>query len=204
MFCLTAAVATKAKFHITVGHETVMGHIFLFGLPSSSVPSPSSSSSSSTDEDLDFTQEYTYQEELYTDSAISAKLDEQNALGSASAGGTATAADIPVKQFVLVELEKPVTCSRHALMIGSKLDTDIHANMCRLAFHGRIVRLLEDDKYRETLLPELKVSNTGMERTPFGLIFFNFKYNNTLTTEQFGCVTTKVAYNIRMAPLSKD
>lgn len=163
MFCLTGAVATKAKFHITVGHETVMGHIFLFGLPSSSVPSPSSSSSSSTDEDPDFTQEYTYQEELYTDSAISAKLDEQNALGSASAGGTATAADIPVKQFVLVELEKPVTCSRHALMIGSKLDSDIHANMCRLAFHGRIVRLLEDDKYRETLLPELKVSNTGME-----------------------------------------
>ena len=171
MFCLTGAVATKAKFHITVGHDTVMGHIFLFGLPSSSVPSPSSSSSSA-DEDLDFTREYAYQEELYTDSAISAKLDEQNALGSASAGGTATAGDIPVKQFVLVELEKPVTCSCHALMIGSKLDTDIHANMCRLAFHGRIVRLLEDAKYRETLLPELKVSNTDVER--LNPLWFNF------------------------------
>ena len=173
MLCLTGAVTTKAKFHITVGHETVMGHVFLFGLPSSSVPSSSSPSSpAGSDEELDFTQEYAYQEELYADSAISAKLDEQNEMGAASAGGAA-AADIPVKQFVLVELEKPVTCSRHALMIGSKLDTDIHANMCRLAFHGRILQLLEDPKYRETVLPALKVG-TAVE-PPFSRMTGNIR-----------------------------
>ena len=154
-FMLSGSVTTKAKFHITVGHETVMGHIFLFGLPSSASPSPASNT-----EDLDFSLEYTYQEDLYTDSVLSGKTSESNSAQAASSENDVSGA--PVKQFVLVELEKPVTCSRHALMIGSKLDTDIHANMCRLAFHGRIIELLEDVKYRETVLPKLKVGSLCM------------------------------------------
>ncbi|KAL8566632.1 hypothetical protein ACOMHN_049773 [Nucella lapillus] len=145
------AVSTKAKFHITVGHETVMGNIFLFGLPPSS--SPSSSLSGPDGASLDFSLEYAYQEDLYPDSALSS--GEQNAQGAAIGEGSETVP--PLKQFVLVELEKPVTCSPHALMIGSKLDTDIHANVCRLAFHGRIVQMLGEAKYRETVLPKLKV-----------------------------------------------
>ncbi|XP_076436674.1 selenocysteine-specific elongation factor-like [Babylonia areolata] len=165
------SVSTKAKFHITVGHETVMGNIFLFGLPpsssssSSSLPTPSTPSSSSAssannggssdDVSLDFSQEYAYQEELFADSDLSGV--KSCAGSSEGEGGSGGWESPPLKQFVLVELEKAVTCSRHALMIGSKLDTDIHANACRLAFHGRITELLEDTKYRETVLPRLKV-----------------------------------------------
>lgn len=42
-------------------------------------------------------------------------------------------------------------------MIGSRLDADIHANMCRLAFHGVLLHGLEDKNYAESLLPRLRV-----------------------------------------------
>jgi hypothetical protein len=97
-------VTTKAKFHITVGHETVMGNIFLFGLPSS-VTSPSSSAASSaaassavasneigTSEDLDYSLEYCYQEELFPDSALSSAnsspSEQSGAEGSAEGSGS--------------------------------------------------------------------------------------------------------------------
>ena len=64
---------------------------------------------------------------------------------------------LPRSQYAVLELEKPVTCSTSALVIGSKLDTDIHSNICRIAFHGAILEAISDLKYTETVLPKLKV-----------------------------------------------
>jgi len=36
-----------------------------------------------------------------------------------------------------------VTCPLDSLLIGSRFDTDIHTNTCRLAFHGRLVQPID-------------------------------------------------------------
>lgn len=123
-------VATKAKFHITMGHETVMAKISVFG---------DNNPSEDSKKDFDFSKEYIYMDELIGEKD---KKDLE---------------DVPYKQYIMLEFEKPVTCSAECLVIGSKLDTDIHANICRLAFHGRLLVPVSDPKYPETVLPKLKV-----------------------------------------------
>lgn len=40
------------------------------------------------------------------------------------------------KTFALIELEKELLASRNSMIIGSKFDSDLNANICRLAFYG--------------------------------------------------------------------
>ena len=125
------SIATSAKFHISLMHETVMARLTFFGLPSSEA---------SSNCDFDWAKQYKFQEELLD----VAKRDEADS-------------ELPAAQFVLLEFERPVTCSRNCLIIGAKLDTDIHANTCRLAFHGRLIEQFTEANYREVVLPKLKV-----------------------------------------------
>uniref|UniRef100_A0A8C5W7R9 Selenocysteine-specific elongation factor n=1 Tax=Leptobrachium leishanense TaxID=445787 RepID=A0A8C5W7R9_9ANUR len=131
---------TKAKFHITVGHETVMGKVMFFSLPSfHDVPEDSANR-------FDFGREYMYQDCFVAkDGKV---MDQDKAEESAAA---------PTHQWALLEFEKPVTCPKMCLVICSKLDTDIHSNVCRLAFHGVLLEGAEDKAYAETFLPKLKV-----------------------------------------------
>ncbi|XP_019360491.1 PREDICTED: selenocysteine-specific elongation factor isoform X1 [Gavialis gangeticus] len=136
------ALHTKAKFHITVGHETVMGRVMFFS------PAPADFNKEPLDNAFDFEKDYLYQEEyLSKDSKASDENKDNDQTGE----------QLPKQQWALVEFEKPVTCPRLCLVIGSKLDTDIHANTCRLAFHGVLLQGLEDKNYTETFLPKLKV-----------------------------------------------
>lgn len=41
--------------------------------------------------------------------------------------------------FAVISLEKPLMASEHSLVIASKLDTDLEANICRIAFYGNII-----------------------------------------------------------------
>ncbi|XP_059184342.1 selenocysteine-specific elongation factor [Centropristis striata] len=141
------SLATRAKFHITVGHETVMGKVTFFGLPpvgASEPPSdtkPPPSEPCSLDTPFTFEREYYYQDEYVTSQ------------GEASSGPDP-------EQWALLEFERPVTCPSLCLVIGSKLDTDIHANACRLAFQGRLLQGFEDKGYAETALPRLRIYKT--------------------------------------------
>lgn len=140
-------IATKSKFHITIGHETVMGRVLFFGL-SENTPANDISR-------LDYSLEYRYQDELvspYHQPGLETEQEHQ---------------PFPCAQFALVEFEHPVICGQNFLAIGSKLDTDIHANVCRIAFHGRLIELLSDQNYAETVLPKLKVFK---ERTKEGIV----------------------------------
>ncbi|KAK2862194.1 hypothetical protein Q5P01_001727 [Channa striata] len=138
------SLATRAKFHITVGHETVMARVSFFGLPpvgSSEPPSDTKSPAPlprSLDKPFSFDREYVYQDEYVV------------GLGEANSGSDP-------EQWVLLEFERPVTCPSLCLVIGSKLDTDIHANACRLAFQGRLLQGFEDKNYAETALPRLRI-----------------------------------------------
>uniref|UniRef100_A0A1A8IM43 Selenocysteine-specific elongation factor n=2 Tax=Nothobranchius kuhntae TaxID=321403 RepID=A0A1A8IM43_NOTKU len=131
------SLSTRAKFHITVGHETVMGKVTFFGLPpSDSKPAPSELCSLETPFSCD--REYYFQDEYVC-------------------GRREGSSGPDPEQWALLEFERPVTCPALCLVIGSKLDTDIHANMCRLAFQGRLLHGFEDKSYVETSLPRLRI-----------------------------------------------
>uniref|UniRef100_A0A8C6BS44 Selenocysteine-specific elongation factor n=1 Tax=Monodon monoceros TaxID=40151 RepID=A0A8C6BS44_MONMO len=142
------SLQTKAKFHITVGHETVMGRVMFFS------PAPDGFDHEPVLDSFDFSQEYLFQEQYLCPGSVPAETDGGEAdrrVGQASEGRC------PRQQWALVEFEKPVTCPRLCLVIGSRLDTDIHANTCRLAFHGILLHGLEDKNYAESALPRLRV-----------------------------------------------
>ncbi|XP_061051606.1 selenocysteine-specific elongation factor [Eubalaena glacialis] len=142
------SLQTKAKFHITVGHETVMGRVMFFS------PAPDSFDHEPVLDSFDFSQEYLFQEQYLCPGSVPAETDGGEAdrrVGQASEGRC------PRQQWALVEFEKPVTCPRLCLVIGSRLDADIHANTCRLAFHGVLLHGLEDKNYAESALPKLRV-----------------------------------------------
>ena len=114
-------ISSKSKFHISVGHETVMGKLRLF-------------SSDDNSDTVDFTKEYLYQESLDSDRNMNQKY------------------------FALLEFEKMVPLLPDCILIGSRLDTDININMCRLAFHGKVLWYPQDkDNYLKTELSKLKV-----------------------------------------------
>lgn len=124
------SLSTRTKLHITVGHETVMAKVSFFGLP----PGSTSAGPTSLETPFDLDREYFYQDEYV------------GAQGGADP-----------QQWALLEFERPVTCPSLCLVIGSKLDTDIHANACRLAFQGRLLQGFEDKNYCETGLPRLRI-----------------------------------------------
>ncbi|NXP34932.1 SELB factor, partial [Leiothrix lutea] len=137
------ALQTKAKFHITVGHETVMGRVMFFS------PAPANINEEIQENVFDFEKDYLYQEEYLSKDSVSSEENKEN--------DQAGEVQLPKQQWALLEFEKPVTCPKLCLVIGSKLDTDIHANTCRLAFHGVLLQGMEDKNYTETFLPKLKV-----------------------------------------------
>lgn len=133
------SLSTRAKFHITVGHETVMAKVTFFGLPPDTTPTPSEPSL--LESPFSFDREYFYQDEYVS-------RQKEGASGP------------DPEQWALLEFERPVTCPALCLVIGSKLDTDIHANACRLAFQGRLLHGFEDKSYAETALPRLRIYKT--------------------------------------------
>lgn len=137
------SLSTRAKFHITVGHETVMAKVTFFGLPpldASNLQTPQSEPCS-LDTPFTFDKEYYYQDEYV------------------SGQGEGSSGPDP-EQWALLDFERPVTCPSLCLVIGSKLDTDIHANACRLAFQGFLLQGFEDKAYAETSLPRLRIYKT--------------------------------------------
>lgn len=131
------SLATRAKFHITLGHDTLMAKVTFFGLPPPEPGTPQPLEPHPLDAPFALDRDYVYQEEY------------------GESGGGAEA-----EQWALLEFERPVTCPSLCLVIGSKLDADLHANACRLAFHGRLLLGFQDRSYVETELPRLRIYKT--------------------------------------------
>lgn len=129
---------TRTKFHISLGHSTIMGTVTFFGGPAGAgFPAA-----------FDHSLEYAWQEEL------------TSAVAGAGEGGNVktTANNVEVEQqYALLEFDAPVTCRADSLVIGSRLDADIHLNSCRLAFHGRLCAVTGDADYKQNFLPNLKI-----------------------------------------------
>lgn len=141
-------ITSKSKFHITIGHETVMGKLQVFGLPPGQSVDSSQESTS-----FDMSREYVFQEAVL----------KQSSRPASSAGNENSESEknpVSTQQWLFIEFEKPVTCPENSLVIGSRLDTDIHLNVCRIAFHGRLLVPVTDKNFAETFLPELKIYKT--------------------------------------------
>ncbi|XP_076046975.1 eukaryotic translation elongation factor, selenocysteine-specific [Oratosquilla oratoria] len=117
-------IQAKAKFHISMGHETVMAKVSFF-----------TSQSSGSDDEFTYEKEYEYKEKLE---------DMKGKEGN-------------ISQFALLEFEKVIPVIPNAKLIGSKLDMDTHTNMCRIAFHGKVIDMYVDKNYPEIKLKCLKV-----------------------------------------------
>ena len=50
-------------------------------------------------------------------------------------------------------MESTIACQLQSILIGSRLDTDIHANTCRLAFYGHVLDGFTDPDYATKELP---------------------------------------------------
>jgi selenocysteine-specific elongation factor len=127
-------IKTKAKFHISIGHETVLAKITLFG----------------NQKDFDLSAEFEYIDEI-------AKEVDEGAISK--------------NVFALLEFERPVVVIPSALVIGSKLDMNVHTSTCRLAFWGHLMKNYEDKAYLNSDLQNLKIfklkSKVGLvERAP--------------------------------------
>lgn len=131
-------LSSRAKFHITVGHETVMARVSFFSQVSLSADSGAARPTEQRAQGFSFDWEFCHLEEYLT--------------GQGDAEGQDPA------QWALLEFERPITCPPFCLVIGSRLDSDIHSNTCRLAFHGKLLEGFEDKNYADSALPRLKIS----------------------------------------------
>ena len=124
-----ANIETGSKFHISIGHETLIGKIDLFGLVENDLKN-----SNNTQELFDFNQEYVYLNELGEEANQDKKI---------------------IKYYALIDFthdnqsDNGVLCVLNSLMIGSKLDTDIHLNQCRIAFHGRVLYSFTNKDFKQ-------------------------------------------------------
>ncbi|KAB7498322.1 Selenocysteine-specific elongation factor [Armadillidium nasatum] len=118
------SVNSKAKFHISLGHDTVMSTVTFFG----------TNENTSLENGFNFETEYPFQAELLDVK----KLESSEAYK-------------PHQQFALIEFERVVPVRQNSSFIASKLDMDIHSNMCRLAFWGTVLYPLLDNYKKETL-----------------------------------------------------
>jgi selenocysteine-specific elongation factor len=133
-------IENGAKFHITIGHETLIGKIELF--------SDTSDTTTSKGDRFDFNKEYCFVDQFEsatttddaTDKASQSKINRYYVL----------------IDFVETNASHPVLCAPNSVLIGSKLDTDIHLNQCRIAFYGHVLHAFTDKDYRNELV-KLKV-----------------------------------------------
>ena len=116
-FFFKGQCATKSKIHVSIGHSTVMASVTFFGSQELAMGGGVAKGAICTSFPGD--DEYSFQDGL-----LSAKQ-------GAKAG-----------QWALLEFEHPVMCPIGSLLIGSRLDTDVHAGKFRIAFFGRLVQPL--------------------------------------------------------------
>ena len=142
-------IPTKSKFHVTIGHETAMGELLLFGVSSEArlaearerVLAAKAERRGVVDvaeEMFDASHAYLYQEELLGPGELAAAAA---AAGANDEGKSASMAVPP--QYAIITFEVPVTAPEKSLMIGARLDADIHQNTCRLAFHGKLLDIVK-------------------------------------------------------------
>jgi selenocysteine-specific elongation factor len=147
-----------AKFHISVGHTTVMATVTFWGAREianqvqledekkmenkSSLAFGKSSLGGSADLaglprlKFDWNQDFLHQDNYLDALPTSENNPEWNKTPEQEKGKDAT---LPPLHWARIEFLTPVYCPMDSLVIGSRLDSEVNANACRLSFSGRLV-----------------------------------------------------------------
>ena len=132
-------IESGARFHVTIGHDTLLGRVELF--EGADLRPPTSSIDSHTP--FNFNDDYLHvSEQSVDDAAALAKRDRVlYALIDFSHEATGGGVDVSTSGGVL--------CVEDSLLIGSKLDTDINLNQCRIAFYGRVCHQFTNRDFKD-------------------------------------------------------
>jgi len=157
-----SAIRGGSKLHITIGHCTVMASVQFFG----DVPKSGENALAeglrdmSLDGSFDAKKEYKFCEELLTEAEAKAIGEDKSKANDSDPQAFA--------KYALLEFDQPITVPTDELFIASRLDSDIHQNTCRLAFHGRMLRHInteqEPDFIRGLRVFKMKSREGSIER----------------------------------------
>ncbi|GLC39063.1 hypothetical protein PLESTB_001289600 [Pleodorina starrii] len=163
-------VPSRAKFHVAVGHSTVMAEMTFFGTTDGEggsretalaalVANLNAMALAGSPMGFDAERDYLYQDELY---GLEGRPLAAAAAASASAAAQASVRegeDVEAEeearerhfgpQWVLLKFDQPITAPKDALVIGAKFDGETHGEACRLAFYGRLVSLVDPSRPEE-------------------------------------------------------
>jgi len=173
------SLASGTKFHVSVGHTTVMATVTFWGAREIALRLKNDGGKPKLENN----------EHIKMDNISTKKNtnDSEKELKSSSLGGNADIAGLPHMEFDFdedflqqedyiesiedsegeesgskmkvsyplhfcsLDFQTPVYCPLNSLIIGSRLDTDIQSNTCRLAFSGRLVQKFDPKKDTERL-----------------------------------------------------
>jgi selenocysteine-specific elongation factor len=124
----TMAVEAGLKYHITIGHSTVMGTLRFFSRSAASAAAGADGTPG-----FDFAGTYDAVDDLPEGS----QWVFDSVSGEPESFMPVKAAEI--EYYAVVQLEHAVTAFTGASMIVSRLDADVHATTCRIAAHGTIL-----------------------------------------------------------------
>ena len=146
------ALNSGSKFHVSVGHTTVMATVTFWGareiakqmqgedeeLKDSTGSAAFGKSSLGGSADLaglprlkfDWNQDFLHQDNYLDALPVSRTTEFED---------DRKCDHLPPLHWARLEFLTPVYCPMDSLVIGSRLDTEVNANTCRLAFSGRLV-----------------------------------------------------------------
>jgi len=142
---------TNSKFHITVGHTTVMGVATFFGAAAEPLADVADDKARKTAQAMRALQ--LARQPLADAFDTAAEYEYRDELDAGAA-----------EQWAVVRLEAALSCALPATAIGSHLDTDPNANSCRLAFHGKVIRALSPSALAELKIFKHKRKEGQVER----------------------------------------
>ena len=140
----------NTKFHVSIGHQTVLGSVSFFGHQELSKHQEGNGNVI-----FDYSHEYIQQDELI-------------------ANNTSTVYGNEYLNWVLIQFQSPIYCLKNSVIIASKLDIDSkeYENQCRIAFYGPIKEFMSNDdvanirmysyKYKEGLVHKVTDTKGGL------------------------------------------
>eukprot|EP01059_Diplonema_ambulator_P005241 TRINITY_DN1499_c0_g2_i2.p1 TRINITY_DN1499_c0_g2~~TRINITY_DN1499_c0_g2_i2.p1 ORF type:complete len:582 (+),score=183.95 TRINITY_DN1499_c0_g2_i2:33-1748(+) len=139
-----SAIPSNLKLHVTVGHSTVMGAAKFFYRMKRE------------DDDLHY---HPHDTHYWLDELEGEKKKEGEA-----EPGLPTPPPEAIVTFALISFEQPLTTPINATLIASKLDTDVHANICRLCFQGHMECAVKPEEVKDIRAMKEKVRNAAIDR----------------------------------------
>jgi selenocysteine-specific elongation factor len=156
-------LAGNSKFHISVGHATIMATVSFWGAAELAAASTLSTTTNNATTSTEATTKTGKEKEVLSSSSLGGDADiaglpriafdfnhdflQQDGLLEPD---EKSRSQQPLLHWALLEFQTPVYCPLHSLVIGSRLDTVDNstgsASSCRLAFSGRLMEKIDPEK----------------------------------------------------------